>query len=124
MLINDKRVIPYIDLIVKNLADKKDGHQRELIKILEKMELTIDQEGFLFECCLNIWKSTEKSPSTRIKSFQLLCQIATKHPELKREIIHYTSTEYFHNLGKGIGKTYIKLFRKTFTLSNSNNSKY
>ena len=119
MLINDKRVIPYIDLIIENLANKKDGHQRELIKILEKMEISVDQEGLLFDRCLKIWKSTEKSPSVRIKSFQLLCHVANKYPELKKEIIHYTSTEYTHNLGKGIQKSFNKLFQKTFTSTNS-----
>jgi len=37
MLDNDERLQPYIRQIIISLKNKKDGHQRELLKVLEKM---------------------------------------------------------------------------------------
>ena len=106
---NDKCIIPHIDAIIAALNCKKDGHQRELLKILEKMDLNETQEGLLFNECIIIWKKTDKIPSVRIKAFQILIKIAHDYPELKKELIHFTSDEYTKTLGKGIRKSFDKM---------------
>ena len=68
---NDEYIKPHIDAIITALNCKKDGHQRELLKILEKMDLNEIQEGLLFNECIIIWKKTDKIPSVRIKAFQI-----------------------------------------------------
>ena len=106
---NDECIIPHIDTIIAALNCKKDGHQRELLKILEKMDLNETQEGLLFNECIIIWKKTDKIPSVRIKAFQILSKIANDYPELKKELIHFTSDEYTKTLGKGIRKSFDKM---------------
>ena len=51
----DDQIIPYADELIAAIKDKKDGHQRELIKLLIKLDLNEDQEGRLFDICLTIW---------------------------------------------------------------------
>lgn len=111
---NDKRIIPNVDFIIEGIKHKKDGHQRELLKILEKIKLTQEQEGKLFDLCISLWKRIDKSPSVRIKAFQQLCKTASKYPELKKELIHFTSEEYTQTLGKGIKKSFDRFYLKTF----------
>ena len=111
---NDKRIIPYIDEIIKCIDLKKDGHQRELLKIVQKMELNEYQNGTLFKQCLIIWRNTSKIPSVRIKAFQILIKITIKYPELKKELIHYTSAEYTNTLGKGIRKSFENIMNNVF----------
>ena len=79
------------------------------MKILEKMDLNEIQEGLLFNECIIIWKKTDKIPSVRIKAFQILIKIAHDYPELKKELIHFTSYEYTKTLGKGIRKSFDKM---------------
>jgi len=99
---NDKRVKSYIQLIISTLEDRKDGHQRELLKILEKMELNGDQEGHLFDVCMNIWEAVKKSPSVRIVAFRLIHKIAQKYPELNNEIEFLAQSHYTETLSPGI----------------------
>ena len=106
---NDEYIKPHIDAIITALNCKKDGHQRELLKILEKMDLNEIQEGLLFNECIIIWKKTDKIPSVRIKAFHLLHKIASHYPDLKKELIYYTDQQYTKSLGKGIRKTFDKM---------------
>ena len=57
---NDKRIQKYISKIVDTLKTKDDGHQRELLKILYKMELKEEYEVILFNTCTDVWKQINK----------------------------------------------------------------
>ena len=106
---NDKRIIPHINQILKNLPQLPDGHQRELIKILNKMILSEEQEGRLFDCCMTIWEAIHKSPSVRIFAFQFLIKTTKKYPDLKNEIDFLTQEQYTTTLSPGIKKSFYKL---------------
>ncbi len=56
---NDQRVQGYIKDIIDTLTTKNEDHQRELIKILQQMELSDEYEGFLFDVCVTIWKKID-----------------------------------------------------------------
>lgn len=60
---NDKRIQSYIKLIVDSIKTKNDGHQRELLKILSKMEIKEKYEGKLFDVCMGLWEQISKQPS-------------------------------------------------------------
>lgn len=65
---NDPRISPYILKIIECLHQKKDGHQRELLKILYRMDLSEEQEGVIFDLCMNVWEQVGKTPSVMKKS--------------------------------------------------------
>ena len=69
---NDPRVQDHIQRILDNIRTKSDGHQRELIKILLEMHLDEEQEGYLYDLCVSLWKQTEKIPSVRFTAFKCI----------------------------------------------------
>lgn len=83
---NDPRLKKHTAKFIKALDGKKDGHQREIIKILMKMDLTERQESLLFDKCVSLWEQTALSPSIRYTAFHFIRRIASKYPELKKEI--------------------------------------
>ncbi len=112
---NDKRISPHLNEYLREIKTKKDGHQRELLKILEKMELSERQEGDLFDACMDIWETLSKSPSVRVVAFRVMMGIVKKYPELWNEIEFLTEEQYTETLTPGITRTFqniIKGFKK------------
>lgn len=101
---NDVRVADHINTLIAAVDRKKDGHQRELIKLIIKNKLNEDQEGLLFDACMNIWEIPRKSSSVRYFAFQFIVSTAKKYPELKQEIDFLTQPEYLDSLSPGIRK--------------------
>jgi len=106
---NDVVLMPYVDSFLSRISGKGDGHQRELLKILNRMKLTEDQEGRLFDVSLSIWEEIHKSPSVRGTAFQTILNIIKKYPELKHEIEHLTQSHYTETLSPGIKHSFNKL---------------
>jgi len=99
---NDSRVRVYIPKIITVLPDKRDGHQRELMKLLHRMELDDEQEGRVFDLCMNMWESINKQPSIRANAFMFILKTVTKYPELKEEFAFITQDQYLETLSPGI----------------------
>lgn len=106
---NDARLLPHVDAILAALPRKGDGHQRELLKILNRLELNEDQEGVLLDICMTIWEEIHKSPSVRGTAFQTILSIVKKYPELKCEIEHLTQPHYTETLSPGIKHSFYRL---------------
>lgn len=98
---NDKRIRKHINKINESIADKEDGHQRELIKILMKMKLNDKQEGILFNTCLTLWEKINSKPSIRYTAFQFILKTAKKYPDLSEEISFLTQNHYLDSLSPG-----------------------
>ena len=99
---NDKRVQRYIKQIVDSIKTKKDGHQRELLKILSKMEIKEKYEGKLFDVRMSLWEQIRKQPSIRMTALKFILKTAKKHPELKEEIVYLTQDHYLESLSPGV----------------------
>lgn len=102
---NDQRVFHYIDSMIKTLPTKRDGHQRELVKILSDMELNEDQEGQVFDICVSLWEKIGKKPSIRYTAFKEILKIAQKYPELANEISFLTQEHFTETLSPGVRKS-------------------
>lgn len=99
---DDPRIKKHINKIIKVIPQKKDGHQRELIKILSVMKLNEEQEGKLFNICMNLWEGLDKTPSIRWTAFKFILEMGKKYPELKEEISFLTQDHYLETLSPGI----------------------
>lgn len=99
---NDQRIQGHIKDIINAIDTKKDGHQRELIKILLIMELNEEQEGYLFSLCVNLWQKINKTPSIRYTAFKGILKIIKKYPELHNEINFLTENQYMETLSPGV----------------------
>jgi len=110
MVDNDERIQPKISRLIEVLPDKEDGHKRELIKILSRMELDDDQEGKLFDICMTIWESVKKIPSVRMMAFRLIVKVISKYPELKSELTYMMEPQYTDSLSPGIRNSVVRQF--------------
>jgi hypothetical protein len=112
---NDQRIQGYVKNIIEKIADRNDDQQRELLKILQQMEINKELEGLLFNHCLTVWEKINKKPSVRFNAFKVIVKIAQKHPELAHEINFLTQDQYMDSLSPTVKKSInemIKVFRK------------
>ncbi len=101
----DQRLQKDIQKFVKLIPESKDGHQRELLKVLLKMEIPEESEGILFDTCVSIWTDLGKIPSVRYYAFLFILQMGKKYPDLKHEIKMLAEEEYIESLSSGIKKS-------------------
>lgn len=106
---NDPRIRPYISKIIECLEHKKDGHQRELLKILYCMDLSEEQEGVVFDLCMNVWEQVGKTPSVRHNAFRMIARMASKYPDLLNEIAFITQDHYLDTLSPGVRRSVMKM---------------
>lgn len=115
---NDIRVIPYIEKIIDVLPFKRDGQARDLLMVLQKMEIDEDLEGKLFDFSISIWEQIGKQPSVRINAFKMLLKIIQKHPELSNEIDYLIEPHYLSSLTRGAKHSISKLLASFKNSSN------
>ena len=109
---NDPRLRPFIPDIIRCLDTKGDGHQRELLKILYRMDLSEDQEGFVFDLCMNVWETIGKAPSVRHNAFRMIVRLASKYPELFSDIALITENHYLDTLSPGVRRSVLKMMKR------------
>lgn len=112
---NDQRIQCYVKNIIEIIVDRNDDQQRELLIILQKMEIDEELEGLLFNHCASVWEKINKKPSVRLNAFKVMVKIAHKHPGLSHEIIFLTRDQYMDSLSPTVKKSIsemIKEFRK------------
>ena len=99
---NDERVRTHIVDIIDAIDGKPDGHKRELLKILLRLELNEEQESRMIDICINLWKELDAKPTVRFYAFRMLMEIAKKYPDLESEIRLLTNDLYMDSLTQGI----------------------
>ncbi len=109
---NDARLLPKVSDFIKAIPGKPDGHQRELIKILSRMQLNEEQEGELFDICMNIWESPKLIPSIRMMAFRFVMKVLKKFPELITELDYLTQDQYLDSLSPGIKNSVNRQFEQ------------
>ncbi|MDG2153315.1 MAG: hypothetical protein P8K10_05210 [Crocinitomicaceae bacterium] len=88
--------------IIKGISEKESGHQRELLKLVIDKNLSEEEEGRLFEVCIEIWKDIHKKPGTRSYAFKFIHQVVLKYPEIKNELVGLFESEYLETLSPAI----------------------
>jgi hypothetical protein len=106
---NDERLRGYLDRIIDLIPTKREGHARELLVIVQQMDLNEDQEGKVFDLCVNLWEKTGNQPSVRHNAFRQMCAIAKKHPDLIHEIELLTDSMYMESLSPGVKRAIQKM---------------
>lgn len=105
---DDARVKPFIHDILEVLPYREDGHQRELLKILLKMNLTEDFESILFDYSVALWEQIRKQPSVRCIAFKAMVKVTEKYPDLKNEVLSLTQPHFINPLSPGIKRSLLK----------------
>ena len=109
---NDLRIRRYVKKIINSIAAKNDGHQRELLKILSRMELNDEHEGYLFDVCMTTWEQINKQPSVRLTAFKIIVKLAKKHPDLSHEIDFLSQDQYLDSLSPAVKKSTSKIIKE------------
>jgi len=112
MEVNDQRIQGYVEDIIGTISNRNDDHERELFKILYQMDLDEENEGVLFNVCLNVWKKINKKPSVRCNAFKILVKVAQKHPDLAREFVFITQNQYMNSLSSTVKKSISKMIKE------------
>ena len=110
---NDPRIRGHIRIIIDAIPSKRDGHQRELLKILQQMEISEEDEGYLFDICVTIWEKINNRPSVRWHALNTIVGIAKRHPYLFNEINFITEDHYLDTLSPGIKNAVLRLIRES-----------
>lgn len=110
--VNDPRIQKHTGAIIGVLPHKEDGHQRELMKILQKMELNDEEESVLFDFCVSVWEKVHKSPSVRYHAFLMILNTARKYPDLFQEIRLLAQDHYVETLSPGIRNAVYRMLRQ------------
>jgi hypothetical protein len=106
---NDQRIKKYVEKIIDTLTTKSDDQLRELLIILQRMELKDEYKGKLFDICVNIWREIGKQPSVRYNAFKLMVKIIKRHPDLSKEIGFLTESQYTDSLSDTVKKSISKM---------------
>jgi hypothetical protein len=106
---NDQRIQKHIEKIIATLPIRSDNQLRELLMILQQMELDDRYIAKLFDICVAVWKRIEKKPSVRYNAFKMLVKITKKHPELTQEIQLLTESQYMNPLSAGVRRSLLKM---------------
>ena len=109
---NDQRIHKYLGNIIDTLPTKCDDQARELLIILQFMDLGDELEGKAFEICVNIWEKLGKQPSVRYNAFNLMVKIIKKHPELSKELALITESQYMDSLSDTVKRSISKMISK------------
>ena len=106
---NDRRIRKYIKRIIDILPAKKDSQQRELLIVLQRMELNEDHAGCVYDICTNIWRKTRNTPSLRYNAFKLMVKISKKYPDLSKETNYLAKPLYIDSLSSTVRKSIFKM---------------
>lgn len=112
MVQNDERLKGHLDRIIDVILTKREGHARELLVIVQQMELAEDQEGKVFDICVHLWEKIGYQPSVRHCAFRLMCAIAKRHPDLTHEIELLTDSMYMETLSPGVKRAILKMMNE------------
>ena len=99
---NDEKLRDKVQTIIEVLPDRVYNQQRELLKILQMMEIDEDHEGLLFEQCVTLWKDVGNQASVRYNALKVLAKMAKKYPELTVEFSFLTRSQYTKMLSAGV----------------------
>ncbi len=108
----DVRLQPHVEEIINAIQGKKDGHQRELLRILEKLDIPEELEGLLFDVGMTVWEQTGKIPSVRLFALRNILRIAKKYPAIKSELDFFTDFHYTESLSPGIRNAVERMFKE------------
>jgi len=110
---DDKRLQPHIRLLIIALEGKDEGHQRELLKILLRMELNDKYLGILFNISMNLWEQIYKQPSVRYTAFRVILKAVKRHRQLMREIGYIVNEQYTDSLSPGIRRSLLRMLKES-----------
>lgn len=98
--------------ICKAIPGKPSGHKRELLRLLESVELMEVNEGAIFDIAISCWEDLGAQSSCRMIAFRLMLKVGKKHPDLIPEIKSICDERFLGGLSNGIKNSIIKRLKE------------
>lgn len=99
--------------ILRSIEGKSGGHQRDLVRVLSKLDSDDEEEGLLFDQCVALWSDPGNMPSVRHVSMRTLLQITEKYPELYNEVKILLKDKYLDSLSAGVRRSILRMKGET-----------
>jgi hypothetical protein len=112
---NDPRMHRHLPALVAAVEGKRDGHQRELVKVLLLMELDEGLEGRVFDLCMTLWERIHAAPSVRYTALKMVLRIAGKYPDLQNDLRFFLQEHYLETLSPGIRHAVRRMVKESGT---------
>ena len=106
---NDPRVKKYYHKIINVLPQIPGRQQRELLMVLEKMDLNTKFVAPLFDTCTAIWQTLNNKPSIRYVALRIMIKIGHRYPDLANETRLLTGDIYIDQLSGPVRKSVLRL---------------
>ncbi|MEZ4911773.1 MAG: hypothetical protein R2774_13045 [Saprospiraceae bacterium] len=109
---NDSRIGEKITEIIDIIPNRPTNHQRELLKVLQNMQMDKAEIGHLTTICLGIWEDISSQASARYNAIKLLVKISKSYPELMETLTIVVDEIYLESLSDGVKKSILHLMNK------------
>lgn len=106
--------------IFKILPFREENHQRELLKLIDEIEIDENYIALAFDECLKLWVQLYKKPSVRYNAFKIMLKLANKYTIFQNEFIFYTSSKYIESLSPGAKHSINKLLKNLSFINDEN----
>ncbi len=104
--INDdypKLIYPYLHKMIEQVRiEKSAGKKRHFLKLISLNDLTKNQQGHIFDFCVETLRSAKEPTAVRVHAMQILHNIALKESELIPEILLIIENEMEYHSTAGI----------------------
>ncbi len=108
---DDVAIKSHVSDILEQFSLFNESQKREWLKLLEKQTMCEDEEGMLFDICINEWKKIQSHPALRASACNILFKVLKKYPELKEELNHLMTSDYMESLSPGIKRIIIRTWK-------------
>lgn len=109
-------LFPYLQEMIDQVRiEKSSGKKRHFLKLISLNELNKNQQGFIFDFCIETLKSAKEPAAVRVHAMQILHNIALNEIELIPEILLIIKDELENHSTAGIdsrGKKIIATLKK------------
>jgi len=106
---NDPRIQNHLEAIVNVLPVMGEQQVKELLIILQRMDLPNKLTGKLFDICVSLWEKTGNKPSVRFNAFRLLVKIVKLHPGLAGELPLLMEPQYMESLSDTLKRSILRM---------------
>ena len=100
----DPRIAKVISQVIEQYRQFNHSQRREWLKMLIDQHISEDEEGQLFDLCIEEWKQIHNQPALRASAIFLVFSFLKKYPELINELNHLMTADYLDELSPGIKK--------------------
>lgn len=104
---------PFLSEMIEQVQiEKSTSKKRHFLKLISLNDLTKEQQGYLFDFCIETLTSEKEPVAVRVHAMQILCNIAENEPALIPEIVLVIENEMENHSTAGIISRGNKLVQK------------